>query len=182
MRSEKRIALATLVVAIPVMSGPACAAEFASTYTRHDFQTCAKRRSPEPGIIDVRACSGHGGTPVVWTGEPDSSSVAFGKGEGEPIPGLDTFYEPRGTVEWRGPSSGGSVRPVAAILRYDTGPAIGRLSSSRLVVYRLAPGGRSCVMGVVRGSTQDANAAARALIDRNAAGFVCGKNEAIVGS
>lgn len=184
-RSTLKAALSALPIFAPVTMRPVDAAPSASTYTRHDFRRCAERASPEPGVIEVRACAGHAGLPVVWTGEPDSGSVAFGKAPTKssasdgPIPGLDSFHEARGTVEWRGPAVGGRRKPLAAIVRYDTGPAVACLSSSRLVVYRLAPRGISCVMGVVKGSAADANAAARAIVDRHAAGFACGRGAAL---
>ncbi|WP_232631764.1 hypothetical protein [Methylobacterium sp. Leaf118] len=149
----------------------------ASAYTRHDFSTCRALPSPHPDVVEVRRCAGLGGIPVVWTNEPDASAVAFGRTEESgPIPGLDTFFAVRGTIEWRGPATGAGLRPRAAIVRYDTGPSI-RLGASRLVVYRLVPGG-ACVMGVLDGAAPTANAAARALVDRAAAGFVCGRSKA----
>jgi hypothetical protein len=150
--------------------GPA--APFASTYTRHDFHVCPARPSSHPGVVEVRRCRGLAGFPVVWTNEPDASWLDFaGKADANgTVPGLDTFYAVRGTIEWRGPTVGSDVRPVAAIVRYDTGPSI-RLGASRLVIYRLAQG-RSCVLGVVDAGP-NANAAARALVDRAAAGFNC---------
>lgn len=175
---------AAAFVALCLVSPPASAAEQTSHYTRHDFSRCAAKTSPEPGVIEVRACKGLSGIPVVWTGEPDSSSVAFGRATDadDPIPGLGQFYEPRATVEWRGPMLGGQVRPIAAILRYDTGRAVGSLNASRIVVHRLMPDGVSCVMGVVAGSVPNANVAARAMVDRSASDFVCGRSRVIGGS
>lgn len=163
-----------LAAAILLLQGTVgTAGPLASTYTRHDFTTCRALPSPHPDVVERRRCAGLGGIPVLWTNEPDASWVAFGRStESGPIPGLDTFYAVRGTIEWRGPAA--EVRPLAAIVRYDTGPSI-RLGSSRLVVTRLAPGG-ACVMGVIDGARPDANAAARALVDEAAAGFVCGRS------
>lgn len=177
-----RVSLPALIAAGAALAGlgVAWAAEPASAYTRHDFSACAPRPSPHPDVVEVRSCAGYAGIPVVWTGEPDASSVAFGPGPdaGDAPPGLDRFYEARGTIEWRGPRRGGGIAPHAAIVRYDTGPAVGRLRESRLVLYRLVPNGTSCAMGVVKGSTS-ANAVARALVDRHAAGFVCGQGASV---
>ncbi|WP_238183525.1 hypothetical protein [Methylobacterium trifolii] len=162
-------------------AGPAGNRGPASTYTRHDFSRCAVRPSPHPDVVEVRACAGLDGIAVVWTGEPDASSLGFGTAEAvdAPIPGLDTFHEVRGLVEWRGPRLGGRIRPIAAIVRYDTGPSIGRLGASRLVLYRLTPRRASCVMGVVKATAPGANAAAREIVDRRAVRFVCGRDKAV---
>lgn len=168
-----RLGLAAAILLLQGTGGTA--GPLASAYTRHDFPACRALPSPHPDVVEVRRCAGLGGIPVVWTNEPDASWIAFGRpAETGPIPGLDTFYAVRGTIEWRGPAAGAGLRPLAAIVRYDTGPSI-RLGASRLVVTRLAPGG-ACVMGVVDGARPDANAAARALVDEAAAGFVCGRS------
>lgn len=157
------------------------AAPLASVYTQHDFAACRAQLSPHPGVVEVRRCRGLGGIPIIWTSEPDASWLKFGpSADAKPIPSLDTFYAVRGTVEWRGLPIGGGIRPVAAIVRYDTGPSI-RLGTSRLVAYRLAPGG-ACIMGVINGATPDANVAARELVDRAAAGFVCRRSKVRTGS
>lgn len=82
-------------------------------------------------------------------------------------------------MEWRGPTVGGGVRPLAAIVRYRTGRGVGGLNKSRLVVYRVAANKASCIMGMADGP--DANAAARAIADRYAAAFVCGTSTRIRG-
>ena len=173
----RRVAPLLPVAALAAMatSAPARAGEFASAHTRHDYQKCAARPSPHPDVVEIRRCRGHAGIPVLWTSEPDSSSVAFGSGTPGAIPGLDTFFEAGEAVEWRGPVVAGTVKPLAAIVRYDTGASVGRLGSARLVVYRLTDGA-SCLMGTV--PRLDA-AAARAMVDRHAAGFVCGRSRPI---
>lgn len=170
------VTLLMLMALTAIMALPALAAE--SVYTRHDYEACAKTPSPHPDVVEIRKCNGVAGIPVVWTAEPDASSVDFGLAKSESIPLLDTFYEAGRTIEWRGPKLGGAVKPLAAIIRYDTGPSIGKLGKSRLVIHRLMPSGASCVMGVVAGS----NEAARALVDAHAQGFVCGRSKAFLPS
>lgn len=144
-----------------------------SAYSHYDYAKCPAQRSPEPGVIEIRACPGLAGIPVIWNSEPDSSSVDFGKATDESL-GFGSFYEPETTVEWRGPMVAGAVKPLAAIVRYWTGPSVGKLNVSRLVVYRVAAHKPSCIIGMAGGS--NANAAARAIADRHAASFVCGKS------
>ncbi|WP_407522709.1 hypothetical protein [Methylobacterium oryzisoli] len=129
----------------------------------------------------MRRCEGLGGIPIIWTSEPDASWLKFGAlPDTGPIPGLATFYAVRGTVERRGSSLGAGIRPLAAIVRYDTGPSI-RLGTSRLAAYRNGPGG-ACIMSVINGAMPKTNVVARALVDRATAGFVCGRSEVRIGS
>ncbi len=154
--------------------GAAVAQEWVSSYTRHDYGKCRKAK-PDAEGASVHQCAGKNGIPVVWTAGDDSSSVDFStRPVAETISDKAHFFEAGGTIEWRGPKGG---RPQAAILRYATGQNVGKLDGSRLVVYRLAPGGVSCVIGSVDGRTGDANARARRLADEKAAGFRCGQDQ-----
>ena len=154
------------------LASPATAGGFDSLSTRFDYASCPEAPSPEPGIIEVHRCTGPGGIPVTFTGEPDASFVTFGTRPIDESPDLGSFFEAGGTAEWRiGPTGG---KPFAAIIRYDYGPNIGTLDRSRLVVYRLEGSGRSCIMGSVDGHAADANAKARRLADQHAERFVCG--------
>lgn len=172
-----RVVTLVMLMALPALAAlPAFAGE--SSYTRYDYEACAKRPSPHADVVEIRQCKGVAGISVVWTAEPDASSVDFGRAKSERIPLLDTFFEAGRTIEWRGPRHGGAVKPLAAIIRYETGPRIGKLDKSLLVIHRLMPSGASCVMGVVAGS----NEAARALADTHAEGFVCGRSKAILRS
>lgn len=156
------------------LSTPAEAGVFQSLYSKFDYQTCAEAPSPEPDVVDVRSCNGPQGVKVIWSGAPDSSDVAFG---GDLIGGgveLGDFFEAGDTIEWRTRKRNGTTTVEAAILRYWTGPNIGKLDESKLVVYRLEPSGGSCVLGVVAGGTPNANAKARQMADRWAQGFRCG--------
>lgn len=168
------IAIATALFA--VSSHPAAAQE--SSYTRHAYQSCKAASSPEPGVIELRRCQGQAGIPVTWTSEPDSSSVGFGDRPDEESLDIGSAFEVGSTIEWRSAGAGkdsAGKRPVAAIVRYKVGDSVGKLNASRLVVYRIEASGRSCVMGVVAGG--DANARARIMVDRSAAGFVCGTSK-----
>ena len=147
-----------------------------SRYSRFDYQTCPEADSPEPGVIERHRCAGPGGIAVVWLAEPDSSEVSFGTSPDDESLPLDVVFEASDTIEWRIRTRAGESSTIAAILRYAHGPAIGRLAQSRLVVYRIEPTGRSCVIGSIDGGRTNANAEARQLADRWAAGFVCGSS------
>jgi hypothetical protein len=168
-----RFALIALA-AILALAPPAEGRTFDSRYSRFDYASCREGESPEPGIVDVRICRGFGPVDVVWTGEPDSSEVAFGTKAHDEALGLGDFHEAGDTVEWRLRSRSGQFAAVAAIVRYWVGANVSRLDRSRLVVYRIEPSGRSCVMSLVDGSRPNANAEARQIADRWSADFVCG--------
>jgi hypothetical protein len=146
-----------------------------SHYTRHDYDSCEEAPSPEPGIIDVRRCIGLDGVAVTWISEPDSSSVQFGDDPLDEYLDLGAAFEVGTTIEWRTAEVGGS--PVAAIVRYRAGDSVANPARSRLVIYRLAPSGRSCVLGMVTGAGD--NLKAREVADRHAAAFVCGTSKQI---
>jgi hypothetical protein len=153
-----------------LLSAPAAANE--SRYTRHDWQRCSALRSPEPGIVTRRRCPGLAGISIIWTADDDSSSVTFGSRPlGEDL-GIGSFFEAGHTVEWR--SEGPGARPFAAVIRYRTGQSIGRLDASRLVIYRLEPSGRSCIIAAIDGRSPEANERARALTDSHGPRFRCG--------
>lgn len=161
------------MVAFLALAGPAVAAPD-SVYTRHDYQRCPEAKSPEPGVVTVRTCSGAAKTSVTWTADSDSSALSFGRSPVEEDLDIASFFEAQPTIEWR---NGPDGRPYAAITRYKVGKSVGTLIESRLVVYRLEPGGRSCIMGDVVEPL--ANAKARALADGLAAGFVCGSSKRV---
>lgn len=142
-----------------------------SITTHHNYEQCREAPSPEPDVIEVRRCKGRSGTAVFWMSEPDSSSVSFGKSLDEDM-GLGAAFEAGPSIEWRSSRNGG--RPAAAIVRYMSGDSVGKLNKVRLVVHRLEPSGRSCIMGVIAG---DNAGKARALVDRSADDFVCGKSK-----
>jgi hypothetical protein len=143
-----------------------------SRYTRHVWQRCPAIGSPEPGIVSRRRCPGAGGLAVTWTADSDSSSVSFGPRPVEEDLAIGSFFEAGDTIEWR--AERGGSRPFAAVIRYRTGASVGRLDSSRLVIYRIEPGGRSCIMATLDGRASDANARARELADSRGPSFRCG--------
>lgn len=166
-----------VLLCIGLLTGalPAGAAGYESAYTTHDWEKCPPGETPEPDILTVHRCAGRGGFDVVWAGEEDGSWVEFGTAPLDEELGFGSFFEAGDRVEWRGPKGGA---PAAAILRYQVGSRIGKLNRTLLVVYRLEPGGGSCIMGEVPGGA-DANAKARRLVDERAAGFKCGAAERI---
>ena len=168
--------LARLALAIgfaTVLAAPLRAEQWVSSYTTHEYAKCRKDKgNGDP--ISVHRCPGKAGIAVVWTAGDDSSAVEFGaKALQETISDKAAFFEAGKTIEWRGPKGG---KPQAAILRYATGQNVGKLDGSRLVVYRLAPDGPSCIIGSVDARKPGANAAARRLADEKAAGFRCGQD------
>lgn len=148
-----------------------------SHYTRHDYASCEEAPSPEPGVIDARRCTGFGGVAVQWMSEPDSSSVRFGSDPLEEYLDLGAAFEVGTTIEWRSSKVGG--RPVAAIVRYHSGESVANLDRNQLVIYRIEPSGRSCVMGGVVVGASD-NLKAREVADRLAPVFVCGTSKQVV--
>ena len=152
---------------------PSVAASYESAYTTHDWEKCPAGETPEPDIVTVHRCAGLGGFDVVWSAEEDGSWVGFGTAPLDEEYGFGSFFEAGDRVEWRGPKGGA---PVAAILRYSVGSRIGKLSRTLLVVYRLEPGGKSCIMGEIAGGA-DANSKARRLVDERAASFTCGSSK-----
>ena len=166
-----RLALAISFTAL--LTAPLRAEQWVSSYTTHDYAKCRKDRgNGDP--VSVHRCPGKAGVSVIWTAGDDSSAVEFGvKALQETISDKAAFFEAGKTIEWRGPQGG---KPQAAILRYATGQNVGKLDGSRLVVYRLAPDGSSCIIGSLDACKPDANAAARRLVDEKAAGFRCGQD------
>lgn len=167
---------AQLVLALGIatmLATSARAEQWASSYTSHDYAKCRKDKG-DGDPVSVHRCPGKAGITVIWTAGDDSSAVEFGaKAAQETISDKAAFFEAGKTIEWRGPKGG---KPRAAILRYATGQNVGKLDGSRLVVYRLAPDGSSCIIGSVDARKPDANAAARRLADEKAASFRCGQD------
>ncbi|MCV9936294.1 hypothetical protein OIU35_07950 [Boseaceae bacterium BT-24-1] len=158
---------------VAVLAAPLRAEQWASSYTSHDYAKCRKDKgNGDP--VSVHRCPGKAGLTVTWTAGDDSSAVDFGaKALQETISDKAAFFEVGKTIEWRGPKGG---KPQAAIVRYATGQSVSKLDGSRLVVYRLAPDGASCIIGSIDARKPDANAAARRLAEEKAAGFRCGQD------
>ncbi|QZN98779.1 hypothetical protein [Chenggangzhangella methanolivorans] len=111
---------------------------------------------------------------MTWTADSDSSALSFGRAPADEDLDIGSFFEAQPTIEWR---LGADGRPAAAIVRYRVGRSVGKLTESRLVVYRLEPGGRSCIMGDV--VEPQANVKARALSDGLAGDFRCGSSKRV---
>jgi hypothetical protein len=155
------------------LAAPLRAEQWVSSYTTHDYAKCRKDKG-DGDPVSVHRCPGKAGISVIWTAGDDSSAVEFGaKAVQETISDKAAFFEAGRTIEWRGPKGG---KPQAAILRYATGQSVGKLDGSRLVIYRLAPDGPSCIIGSADARKPGANAAARRLADEKAAGFRCGQD------
>jgi hypothetical protein len=148
---------------------PASAQEIASTYTKHDYETCRELPSPEPGVIDLRECDGSGGWKVRWGNAPDASWIEFSETEQDLR--LGSFFVVGPTIEWRGPVVNGAVQPTTAIVRYHTGAGVGNLSKSSLVIYRLS--GTPCAVAVQPASVPKANDVARLTADETGEDTPC---------
>ena len=69
--------------------------------------------------------------------------------------------------------------PAALPLSFAVaGDSVADLARSQLVVYRLAPSGRCCVLGMVTGAGD--NLKARELAVAHAAAFACGASKRVV--
>ena len=154
----------------------AAAGSIESDYSRHDYERCHKLSDDDP--IMERRCAGHGGIPVTWVSEPDSSSVSFGTdgAVGGEFDKRFTFAVAGNVIEWRGPVEKGRVVPYAAIVRYQLCSAIGGPCAPELVVYRLNGTRSSCIAATVNGRRADANLRARELADSVAPDFDCEKD------
>ncbi|MDR4307714.1 hypothetical protein IHQ68_13910 [Chelatococcus sambhunathii] len=168
--------LAVVGAMLWLASAAGASADPRSTYTEHRYATCPEGKSPEPGIVEVRRCSGPGGLAVTWMGDADSAVITFGRSPLTESVDLAEFYEPTNRIEWRG-ASAADPAPVSAIVRYRVGRSVGALKETRLVVYRIEPSGRSCVMAVLR--EPGANQRARDVVDAKAATFRCGSRRII---
>lgn len=167
MRISGAFALALAVAALP-----AWAAGPSSGYTKHDYPAC--KRAAFDGVIETRVCTGYGGIPVRWFGEPDGTSIEFGSKGGADGLGED-FATVGSTIEWRGPvRSGGVIVPVAAIVRVDVGRSIsGPIRRRLLVIHKLEDTG-SCIAAIVDAGTAGANERARKAADEIVPTFRCG--------
>lgn len=168
------VARLALAIGFAALLAPALRAEqWASSYTSHDYAKCRKDKG-DGDPVAVHRCAGKAGIAVIWTAGDDASGVGFGPGPADEtiLPDI-AFFEAGRTIEWRGPKAG---RPQAAILRYATGRNVGRLDGARLVVYRLAADGQSCIIGSVDARKPAANAAARRLADEKGPSFRCGQD------
>lgn len=156
-----------------VLATPLRAEQWASSYTTHAYAKCRKDKGNGDPVA-VHRCPGRAGISVIWIADDDSSVVEFGaKPLQETISAKAAFFEAGRTIEWLGPKGG---RPQAAILRYATGQSIGKLDGSRLIVYRLASDGASCIIGSTDARKPGANAAARLLAEEKAPNFRCGQD------
>jgi hypothetical protein len=178
MRTRRRALVQTAItVILPLVLilgvSPRNVAAQETIITHHRYEECAKAPSPEPGIIEVRRCSGPSGIAVMWKSEPDSSSISFGNNPLAEDLEIGSAFEAGTAIEWRSGKTG--TTPVAAIVRYRTGDSVGKLGKSRLVVHRIERSGQSCIMAVLTGD--DASSKARLLIDGSAERFVCGTSK-----
>ncbi|HMN72506.1 MAG TPA: hypothetical protein PKA55_11640 [Rhodoblastus sp.] len=159
---------AVFLVGFGLLAAQASAAE--SSYTKFDWETCRKTGAEDDVV--TRRCNGPDGIAVDINSGADAAFVSFGAKGARGETQLGDFYFPKATVEWR--RSGG--KPLAAILRYDIGKAIGGPFRSALVVYKLEGTASSCIVAIVDGARPGANDRARTAADEAATKFTCGKD------
>jgi hypothetical protein len=163
--------LSGLIFLATGFAAPATADEIASTYTKHDYESCREIPSPEPDVIDMRECDGFNGFKVRWGGAPDATWIEFPGAADDQDLKLGSFFVVGTTIEWRGTVVGGTIKPHAAIVRYHTGAGIESQPESSLVIYRLS--GTPCAVAIVPGKTPKANEVARMTADETGADTPC---------
>ncbi|GAB5348563.1 hypothetical protein [Alteriqipengyuania sp. 357] len=152
-------------------------AGYSSHYTPLDLATCTVTDSEsEEGQWAERTCPGYRGIPLFVDDGDGRFDIDAGV-RNEKFQSLGAFNDPPDTIEWRMKDG----VPFAIIYRLtDASPDdVGR---TVLMVERIGTAQRpGCTVAQVVGSAQGANARARELGDRTAAGFDCaaGKPEAV---
>jgi hypothetical protein len=155
-------------------------AEFSSAYTPLKLEDCEVLKKggeeAEGGVwkctgydgIDVRVAEGDLRIFVSYGPNAETQSAAY-----ETLPQFNMIGE---TLEWRLASEGGKPKPVATILRFKWDSDL--VEGSTLVITKLAKD-NACHMAYVEATNNaQANEQARALADKDAAGFICKRDKA----
>ena len=159
--------------------------------TRFDVDKCRHTQGREPEDYGEWRCAGYAGVAVVMTAGDQRIYVSYGPHARREPAATQTLGAPNGEgrrIEWRmvrGP--GRQSRPFATIMRWTTAVVADDPKVERgvhrgevLVVTRLGPGG-VCHVGYVDGrQNPDADTLARAIADRHARAFRCGKDKPII--
>jgi hypothetical protein len=182
----------TGALALAVLLGsPAVSETIQHAYTRFDVDKCQHKQGRGAEDYGEWRCAGYAGVAVVMTAGDQRVYVSYGRNaRREPAAG-QTLGAPNGEghrIEWRtARSPGRQGLPFATIMRWTTAvvaddPKVERgvHRGEALVVTRLGPGA-VCHVGYVDGrQNPNANALARAIADRHARAFRCGKDRPIV--
>ena len=167
------------LVALLVLATPAAANSSAYTPLALDKCRALPTDPDDPLAGGAWLCTGYRGIVVRVEENDERVYVSYGPhAADEPAASetLPAFNDVGETIEWR---LDGSGRPFATIFRFHTGSEDNRGSS--LVVTRLAPPGHVCRVGIVDAVANpdaNANAIARAVADRFAAGYACSGSDA----
>ena len=189
LKSAPLVAGALALAMLP--GSPAVGETIAHAATRFDVDQCRHKQGREPEDYGEWRCAGYAGVAVVMTAGDQRVYVSYGPHARREPAATQTLGAPNGegrSIEWRmvrGPGRKG--RPFATIMRWTTAVVADDPKVERgvhrgevLVVTRLGPGG-VCHVGYVDGrQNPDANTLARAIADRHARGFRCGKDKPIV--
>ena len=166
--------LAFLVTLLAIGTTPALAQQVESFYTDLKLDLCTVLEADDFGVSWV--CPGFRGVPVYVSEGDLRFYVSFGlNADNEPAasqtpPPFNTIGE---KLEWRVAKVGGSLQPVATILRYAVSNAQGDDNSDLLVVTQIAPGSTCHIAYVDAALNADANELARQAADDLAGSFDC---------
>lgn len=166
LRYHPLILAAALIGAAPADAKPSA---LTSRFTK--FNGCRMIDHAQLGEDWVlHKCKGLGGIPV-WLLFTDSAYAHVGFGTKANVSGIygTDRDDRRWPIEWRGRVQNGKFQPLTVIIRMDRpagayeGPA-----PNELIVFRLRPDGKSCIVAESKGSNDDARWIADAATDRYA--------------
>ena len=115
---------AAIAVAALAFCGQAAAQQIVSVYTPLDLDKCRHLPGTMEEDYGAWTCRGHGGIAVFVTAGDQRSYVSFGRNAKKEPAAKQTLAAFNGegkTIEWRGPSDGGKVKPYATIMRWSAG-------------------------------------------------------------
>jgi hypothetical protein len=170
---------------------PAAAQSVGSAYTDYDTKKCAHKGGRDVEDYGQWRCKGLNGMAVLVSAGDQRMTMSFGpRAADEPAVGqtlqrFNDVYKAR--IEWRfARMAGGTVKPFAAIVRWNAVPLDERTSRPQtasgkvLVVTRLGPGG-VCHVGYVDAlANRDAGALARKIADEHARTFRCDTDKPVI--
>ncbi|MDB5506933.1 MAG: hypothetical protein JWR75_1571 [Devosia sp.] len=166
--------LTSLATLLAFGTAPGFAQQVESFYTDLKLDQCTVLEADDFGVSWV--CPGFRGVPV-YVAEGDLRFyVSFGLGaDTEPAatqtpPPFNTIGE---KLEWRVANVGGTLQPIATILRYAVSNAEGDGNSDLLVVTQIVSGSTCHIAYVDAALNVDANELARQAADELAGSFDC---------
>lgn len=174
------LALLLLALGFPLFAGPASAGEAESVYTELDLDQCkdvTPKDMQDYGSVSI--CPGYDGIDVRVAEGDLRIFVSYGPNAANQTATYETipqFNKVGRTLEWRVRREDGELKPFATILRYSWD--VDGKRGSTLVVTKLTQDD-ACHMAYVEATDNaKANEQARAIADREAAGFTCKRDKA----